>query len=111
MQGVIEKAVERVLLGESVEKAVSEHDFGSIHKLVVCQRGFVYAGDVSRQGDYLVIRNAVNVRRWGTNRGLGELAAKGNQSETKADDAGTVRVHQLAVVALIDCTEKIHASA
>ena len=82
-----------------------------MHKIVVCQRGFVYAGDVSREGDYIVVRDAVNIRRWGTNRGLGELARKGNQSDTKADDAGTVRVHELAVVAMIDCSERIHASA
>lgn len=110
MSKLLERAIEKALLGDE-SAPETQLDFGSIHKLVVCQRGFVYAGDVEQAGEYLVIRNAVNVRRWGTNRGLGELAAKGNQAETKADDAGTVRVHKLAVVALIDCTEKIHASA
>lgn len=109
MRGLIEKAVEKCLFGDS-EAASQPDNFGSKHKIVVCQRGFVYAGDVSRVGDYLVISNAVNIRRWGTSRGLGELAAKGNQSETKADECGTVRVHQLAVVALIDCSEVLHAS-
>lgn len=109
MRGLIEKAVEKVLLGDA-SGTPQQDEFGSKHKIVVCQRGFVYAGDVERSGDYLVIRNAVNIRRWGTSRGLGELAAKGNQAETKADDCGTVRVHQLAVVALIDCSGVLHAS-
>lgn len=109
MSGLIEKAIGKVLLGEPSETC--KCDFGTTHKIVVCQRGFVYAGDVEQQCEYLVIRNAVNIRRWGTSRGLGELAAKGNQSETKADAAGVVRVHKLAVVSLIDCTEVIHASA
>lgn len=111
MSGLIEKAIERVLLGENTTTVEDSSDFGSVHKIVILQRGFVYAGDVSRAGDYLVIRNAVNVRRWGTNNGLGELAAKGNQSETTADAAGVVRVHQLSVVAMIDCAEVIHATS
>ena len=86
-------------------------DFGTTHKIVICQRGFIYAGDVVRDGDYLVIGHAVNIRRWGTNKGLGELAEKGNLPETKADACGVVRVHELAVVAMIDCKERIDASA
>lgn len=109
MSGLIEKAIERVLLG-SAEPQTME-DFGSLHKIVVCQRGFVYAGDVSRSGSYLIIGNAVNIRRWGTKKGLGELAVNGIQPETKADYVGTVRVHELAVVSMIDCKESINATA
>lgn len=109
MGGLIEKAVERVLMGDECTR--SQADFGSLHKIVVCQRGFIYAGDVEQSGDYLVIRNAVNIRRWGTKRGLGELAASGATSETKADAVGTVRVHHLSVVSLIDCGVAIHATA
>ena len=86
-------------------------DFGSLHKIVVCQRGFVYAGDVATVGDYIVIANAVNVRKWGTTKGLGELAAKGSLPDTKADATGTVRVHRLAVVSMIDCEARINATA
>jgi hypothetical protein len=107
MSGLIERAIEKVLLGESP----TSDDLGCKSKIVVCQRGFIYAGNVTKNGDYIVINDAVNIRRWGTSRGLGELAAKGNQPETKADACGTVRVHQLAVVAMIDCDGvSIHAS-
>jgi len=112
MRGMIEKAIEKVLLGDDEKQCdVQTADFGSKHKIVICQRGFVYAGDVAKCGDYLVITNAVNVRQWGTKRGLGELAEKGTMPETKADACGTVRVHELAVVAMIDCKGTIHASA
>lgn len=109
MSALIQRAVEKALLGDSAES--TEHDFGSTHKIVICQRGFVYAGDVSREGDYLVLRDAVNIRRWGTSRGLGELAKGGATSETKSDAVGTVRVHQLAVVAMLDCEVRINATA
>ena len=87
------------------------HDFGSLHKIVVCQRGFVYAGEVAKHGDYIVITNAVNLRRWGTTKGLGQLAEHGSTPETKADHVGTVRVHELAVVSMIDCTGPIDVTA
>ena len=109
MKGLIEKTVERVLLGDSCSNDCAD-DFGSEFKIVVCQRGFVYAGDVLQVGDYIVISNAVNLRYWGTSEGLGELARKGNLPETKADACGSVRVHKLAVVALMDCEERIHAT-
>ena len=72
-------------------------------QIVICQRGFVYVGDVAREGSDLVILNAKNIRKWGTTYGLGQLAMEGKTSETKLDLAGTVRVHELAVVARIDC--------
>tara|TARA_R110002110_G_scaffold67445_1_gene183878 strand:- start:523 stop:849 length:327 start_codon:yes stop_codon:yes gene_type:complete len=81
------------------------------YKIVVCQRGFVYAGDVTLSGQYLIIENAVNLRVWGTTKGLGELALTGATPETKADDCGTVRVHELAVVSMIDAKEVIGATA
>lgn len=109
MSGLIERAIEKVLLG-SQDDAPS--DLGCKSKIVICQRGFVYAGNVMKNGDYIVINDAVNIRSWGTSRGLGELAAKGNTPQTIADACGTVRVHQLAVVAMIDCDGvSIHASS
>lgn len=108
MSGLIERAIEKVLLGAQDESVSA---LGGKSKIVVCQRGFVYAGNITKHGDYIVINDAVNIRRWGTTRGLGELAANGNTPDTRADACGTVRVHQLAVVAMIDCDgASIHAS-
>lgn len=72
-------------------------------QIVIAQRGWVFVGDVERSGDDVTINNAQCIRRWGTSKGLGELAKGGPQSNTVLDDMGTVRLHPLAVVAAIDC--------
>jgi len=73
--------------------------------IVVLDRGFVYVGDVSYEGDWCLIREAKNIRYWGTKKGLGELALNGPQKETKLDATGTVRAPSRAVISIID-TEK-----
>lgn len=73
-------------------------------QIVVAQRGWVFVGCVSTEGDDLVIRNAKNIRRWGTTRGLGELR-NGPLSETKVDEYGTVQLPLLSVVSRIDVAE------
>ena len=76
----------------------------SNHKIVVLQRGWVIVGLVEEDGDKIVIHDAAVVRRWGTSKGLGELAAEGPLPETVLDPAGRVEAHKLAVVLTIDCT-------
>lgn len=71
-------------------------------QIVIAQRGWVFVGDVERNGDDVTITNAQCIRRWGTTRGLGELALSGPQDKTILDDMGTVRLHALAVVASLD---------
>lgn len=79
---------------------------GSEWKIVICQRAFVFVGRVSMEGPYLVLRDSFNVRVWGTTRGLGELAANGPiREKTKLDASGTVRVHELSVVSILDCDD------
>jgi hypothetical protein len=73
-------------------------------KIVVLDRGFVYVGRVDLDdldGDFCVIRNAKNIRIWGTTKGLGELV-NGPLSGTKLDLVGTVRAPMRAVISLID---------
>lgn len=76
-------------------------------QIVILHRGFVFVGDVTRDGDKCVIRNAKNVRRWGTTKGLGELASVGPLENTVLDDAGTVRYHQSAEIGAIDCNPEV----
>ena len=73
-------------------------------KIAVLDRGFVYVGRVSMDGDFLVLTNANNIRLWGTTKGLGELV-NGPLSGTKLDYAGTVRVPLRALISLIDVVE------
>jgi hypothetical protein len=70
-------------------------------QIVVLDRGFVYVGDVSFVGDFVLIENAKNLRIWGTSKGLGELR-QGPLSGTKLDDVGTVRAPLRALISLID---------
>jgi len=71
-------------------------------QIVIAQRGWVFVGDVSQEGEQVTINNAKCIRRWGTTKGLGEIAKNGPTSSTVLDDMGTVRLHSLAVVASIE---------
>ena len=70
-------------------------------KIAVLDRGFVYVGSVEEHDDYILLRNASNIRKWGTTRGLGELVA-GPTSDTLLDRVGTVKVPMRAVISLVD---------
>lgn len=71
------------------------------YKIVVLDRGFVYVGAVAIDGDFVVIRDAKNIRVWGTTKGLGELT-RGPTNKTQVDVVGTVRAPLRALISLID---------
>lgn len=66
-------------------------------EIVVLDRGFVYVGETSLDGQFLTIRNARNIRRWGTTKGLGELC-DGPTSSTVLDKCGDVTAPLTSVV-------------
>lgn len=70
--------------------------------IVIGQRGWVWVGDVEREGEELVISDCACIRVWGTTQGLGELR-NGPLPRTVLDPQGTTRAHVLAVVATIAC--------
>ena len=71
-------------------------------KIAVLDRGFVYVGNIDEsEKDFIIIRNAHNIRVWGTTKGLGELV-NGATKDTKLDKFGTVRVPLRALISLID---------
>lgn len=72
-------------------------------KIVILQRGWSMVGHIAEDGDRYVLTQAAVIRRWGTTRGLGEIAAGGPTSETVLDPAGRVEIHKLTTVALLDC--------
>jgi hypothetical protein len=79
--------------------------------IAILQRGWVFVGELSKEGSECTLSNAYNIRRWGTSEGLGELAAKGPLEETKLDKVGTVSFHELTTVALIDCDQDVWSKA
>ena len=72
-------------------------------RIVVLQRGWIVVGLYSEVGNEIVVTSASIIRRWGTTRGLGELADSGPLKQTILDKAGTVRAHKLTVVLTLDC--------
>lgn len=75
-------------------------------QIVIAQRGWVFVGKVIASPDEIIIENAKNIRKWGTTRGLGQLAQDGPTTETQIDEYGTVTIHPLAVIARINCNEE-----
>lgn len=75
-------------------------------RIVVLQRGWVAVGKFFQHGDVCELRSASVIRRWGTNKGLGEIAAKGLLADTILDPAGTLRFHALSIVCQFDCAQE-----
>ena len=73
-------------------------------KIAILDRGFVYVGNMVKDGDFFVITNAKNIRKWGTTKGLGELV-NGPLRETVLDTVGTVRFLEKALIAIIDVNQ------
>ena len=71
-------------------------------QIVIGERGWVFVGDVRRDGGDYVLDNAATIRTWGTKAGLGELAIKGRTEKTILDPCGTMRIPELAVIGRID---------
>ena len=67
-------------------------------KIVVLQRGWVYIGRFTKDGNHCKLTNASCIRTWGTTRGLQELV-NGATSKTVLDKCeGVVEFDWLTVV-------------
>ena len=76
-------------------------------KIVILQRGWIFVGEYYENGNNCRLENAKCIRKWGTSKGLGELASEGVKSDTVLDDCPTVNFHKLTIVASINCDSKI----
>lgn len=75
-------------------------------QIAILISGFVFVGLITQADGYIEIRNAKNIRRWGTTKGLGQLAIQGPQKETILDETGTIRVPFHSLIFTIDCQDK-----
>ena len=75
-------------------------------QIAVLTNGFIFVGLIAHADGYVEIRNAKNIRRWGTTKGLGQLAIQGPQKDTILDEIGTVRAPFHSLIFLLDCQEK-----
>jgi hypothetical protein len=87
--------------------AVSDEPKNSNIRIVVLQRGWVMIGRYSEDGDMCKLENAYVIRRWGTEKGLGQLALEGKQEDTTLDKAGVVDFHKLTIVATLKAKEEL----
>jgi hypothetical protein len=88
---------EIVIDGTTYVPKVSQSFEGDI-KIVVLQRGWVYIGRFSREGNDCKLTNASCIRTWGTTKGLQELV-NGATSKTVLDKCeGVVEFDWLTVV-------------
>lgn len=96
------KEIEK-LIGGQTPTATATNVAWENPQIVILDRGFVYVGTVRIEGDWVLITDAKNVRRWGTSKGLGELAKTGPLEDSVLDPAGTVRAPLRALIGLIQC--------
>lgn len=73
-------------------------------KIAVLQRGWVFVGIFSQEGENCKLTEAYNIRNWGTTKGLGEIV-DGPLKTTILDRVGTVSFHELSAIALLDCSD------
>jgi len=67
-------------------------------QIVILQRGWVAVGRFAQSDSDCTLTDAKIIRRWGTTRGIGELI-DGPLKNTVLDPAGTLRFHELTIVA------------
>lgn len=72
-------------------------------KIVILQRGWVMIGHFSQEGTKCRLDNAAVIRKWGTTKGLGEIADGGPTKDTVLDKTPPVEFHELTVIATIQC--------
>ena len=83
--------------------SVAQRSTISGQHIVVLDRGFVYVGRCEIQGDYLLIKDARNIRRWGTTKGLGQLANSGPTPQTVIEETGDLSVPIKALIFILQC--------
>lgn len=73
--------------------------------IVIATSGYVFIGDRVAQPDTFSVRlmGASNIRRWGTTRGLGQIALEGPTENTVLDAVGDIEIPSTSVIAVIKC--------
>jgi hypothetical protein len=82
-------------------------------KIVVLQRGHVAVGRLAKTDDMCKLAGASIIRRWGTTKGLGEIAFDGPTKSTILDKCPDIEFHILTSILIMDCMEEpweIHCS-
>ena len=75
--------------------------------IIVLDKGFVFHGDLVVEDGWFTIFNGHNIRRYGTERGLGQLALTGPTKDTALDPVPTVRGAMTAYFYHMECADDV----
>ena len=94
------------LLSEEKTEAKNDFEFKG-RKIVILQRGWVYVGNLYKRGNDCQLRDCLNIRKWGTTKGLGQLAKEGKQNDTILDKTPDISFHELTVINFINVEKDV----
>lgn len=72
-------------------------------QIVILPNGFVVFGVFTCEDDLVTIERSSIIRRWGTVKGMGEIAINGPGKETVLDFLGTSHTYKKAIIFTITC--------
>ena len=77
-------------------------------KIIIADRGWVFIGDKTSNDneEFLELKSAYVIRRWGTSEGLGELCIKGKLEDTILDKCMDVSLPIKSIIAILDCDQE-----
>lgn len=75
-------------------------------KIVVLDKGFVSVGVFTEGDTWCTLENASVIRRWGSERGLGQIAEDGPTDYTVLDKTPKQRFPVRSIVKTIDCNQE-----
>lgn len=71
--------------------------------IVILQRGWCVIGNLEKNGSNYSLFNGSVIRKWGTTKGLGEIAKNGPTTNTTLDPIPETIFHELTTIAIIKC--------
>lgn len=74
-------------------------------KICVLDRSWIMVGILEKDGDEYILLNGSVIRRWGTTKGLGEIAENGPTKDTILDKVPLVKFHKNQLIFTINCNE------
>ncbi len=72
-------------------------------KICVLDRGWVLVGDLEKEGEEYILTQGNVIRRWGTSKGIGQLASEGPLKDTILDPLPLVRFHSNKLLFTVNC--------
>jgi hypothetical protein len=82
---------------------IPAHELTNDKRIVILTYGWVMIGNYNRKDDMATLTDASVIRRWGTDKGIGQIALNGPTKETLLDSIGMAEFPLSSVVSTIKC--------